>query len=96
MGLALNTTGYDWHATGKLIWAKILLGLNFDHHAQIRCRTREDTEATLARGDLTYSGEVLLARDRLLRTAKQAAEIGVWCGLGGVLLCLILLGLQRE
>lgn len=74
--------GHDWHATGKLFWAEILLGFNFDPHAQIRYRTRKGTEATLARGDLAYSDEALLARDRLLRTSNEAAEIGAWCGWG--------------
>ena len=45
---------------------------------------------TIARGDLTFNGGALLARDRLLYTAKRSAELGAWCGLGGVLICLAL------
>lgn len=95
VGLARDTTGHDWHATYKLYRAEILLGLYFDPRAPVAYRTRKGEEVTLARGDLTFSGEALLARDYLLRTAKRSAELGAWCGLGGALLCLVLLGLQR-
>ena len=94
VGLARDTTDHDWHATYKLYWAEILLGLYFDPRAPVTYRTRKGEEVTLARGDLTFSGEALLARDHLLRTAKRSAELGAWCGLGGALLCQILLALQ--
>ena len=95
VGLARDTRGHDWHATYKLYRAEILLGLNFDPRAPVTYRTRKGEEVTLARGELIFSGEALLARDHLLRTAKRSAELGAWCGLGGALMCLILLGLQR-
>ena len=90
VGLARDTTGHDWGATGKLYWAEILLALNFDPRAPVRYRTREGKEVTIARGDLALSGETLLARDHLLRTAKRAAELGAWCGIGAALMCLML------
>ena len=96
VGLSRDTTGHDWHATGKLLWAEILLALNFDPRAQVKYRTRKGAEVTIARGDLAFSGEALLARDHLLRTAKQAAGLGAWCGLGGALLCLVLVRRQEE
>ena len=95
VGLARDTTDHDWHATYKLYRAEILLGLYFDPRAPVTYRTRKGEEVTLARGDLIFSGEALLARDHLLRTGKRSAELGAWCGLAGALLCLILLGLQR-
>ena len=96
VGLARYTTGHDRHATYKLYRAEILLALNFDPRAPVTYRTRKGEEVKLARGDLTFSGEALLARDHLLRTAKWSAELGAWCGLGGAMLCLVLLGLQRA
>ena len=96
VGLARDTTGHDWGASGKLYWAEILLALGFDARTQVRYRTREGKELTLARGDLALSGEALLARDHLLRTAKRAAWIGAWCGIGAALLCLLLLRLQED
>lgn len=94
VGLARDTTGHDWHATGKLSWTEILLALNFDPRAPVTYRTRKGEEVTLARGDLAFSGEALLARDHLLRTAKRSAELGAWCGLAAALMCLVLLALQ--
>ena len=96
VGLVRDTTGHDWHATGKLFLAEILLALNFDPRAQVKYWTRKGAEVTISRGDLAFSGEALLARDHLLRTAKQAAELGAWCGIGGALLCLVLLRLQED
>lgn len=95
VGLVRDTTGHDWYASAKLSWAEILLGLNFDLHAPVTYRTGKGEEVTLARGDLIFSGEALVARNHLVRTAKRSAEIGAWCGLGGALMCLVLLGLQR-
>ena len=96
VGLARDTTDHDWHATYKLFLAEILLALYFDPRAPVTYRTRKGEEVTIARGDLAFNGEALLARDYLLRTAKRSAELGAWCGLGGALICLILLGLQRD
>ena len=96
VGFARDTTGHDWHATGKLFLAEILLALNFDPRAQVKYRTREGAEVTLARGELAFSGEALLARDHLLRTARRAAELGAWCGIGGALVCLVLVRRQED
>ena len=96
VGLARDTTGHDWYAAGKLSWAEILLALHFDPRAPVRYRTREGEELTLARGDLWFSGEALVARKQLLRTAKRAAWLGAWCGLGAALMCLALLRLQED
>ncbi len=94
VGLARYTTGHDWHATYKLYRAEILLALNFDPRAPVTYRTSKGAEVTLARGELIFSGDALLARDHLLRTAKRSAELGAWCGLGAAVMCLILLALQ--
>ena len=91
VGLASDTTGHDWGATGKLFGAEILLALNFDPRAPVRYRTREGKEVTIARGDLIFNGEALLARAHLLRTAKRAVWLGAWCGLGAALMCLMLI-----
>ena len=96
VGLARDTTGHDWYAAGKLSWAEILLTLSFDPRVPVRYRTREGEEVTLTRGDLWFSGEALLARGHLLRTAKRAAWLGAWCGLGAALLCLALLRRQAD
>ena len=90
VGLARDTTGHDWYAAGKLTWVEILLTLGFDPKAPVRYRTREGKELALTRGDLWFSGEALSARDQLFRTAKRAAWLGTWCGLGAALLCLML------
>ena len=41
VGLACDTTGHDWHATGKLYVAETLLSLNFDPRTQVKYQTRE-------------------------------------------------------
>ena len=96
VGLARDTTGHDWHAAGKLFLAETLLALNFDPRAQVSYRTRDGKEVTLPRGELAFKGEALLARDHLFRTAKRAAGLGAWCGVGAALMCLVLLRLQED
>jgi len=90
VALAWDTTGHDWYATGKLTLTELLTGLGFDDRAPVEYRTRAGSMVTLTRDGLMYNGEALLARDHVLRTAGKAAGIGVWCGLGGALLCLAL------
>ena len=75
---------------------KSSLALHFDPKTPVRYRTREGKELTLTRGDLWFSGEALLARDHLFRTAKRAAWLGAWCGLGAALICLVLLRLLKH
>lgn len=90
VGLVRDTTGHDWGASGKLLWAEILLTLHFDPRAPVKYRTRDGKEVTLPRGELAFKGEALLARDHLLRTAKRSAELGAWCGFAAALMCLAL------
>ena len=90
VGLASYTTAHDWGATCKLFRAETLLALGFDARTPVRYRTREGKEVTLARGDLLFNGEALLARAHLFRTAKRAAWLGAWCGIGAALMCLML------
>ena len=96
VGLARDTTAHDWYAAGKLSWAEILLTLNFDPRAPVRYRTRDGKDVTLTRGDLWFSGEALVARKHLLRTAKRAAWLGAWCGLGAALMCLVLIRRKED
>ena len=98
-GIALvrDTTGHDWYAAGKLTLTEILIEIGFDERAPTEYRTVGGAILTVTRDDLKFNGEALLARDRLLATAVDAAELGAWCGLGGALLCLVLIGrLERD
>ncbi|MDE0333074.1 MAG: hypothetical protein OXL41_14545 [Nitrospinae bacterium] len=96
VGLASDTTGHDWSATSKLFGAEILLALGFDARTPVRYRTRDGKDVTLTRGDLWFSGEALVARKHLLRTAKRAAWLGAWCGLGAALMCLALIRRKED
>ena len=92
-GIALvrDTTGHDWYAAGKLTITELLIWVGFDEGAPTEYRTADGAILTVTRDDLIYTGEALLARDWLLRTAASAAELGAWCGFGGALLCLALI-----
>ena len=91
IALVRDTTGHDWYAAGKLTFTEILIEAGFDDRAPTEYRTADDTVLTLSRDDLKFNGEALLARDHLLRTAVNAAELGAWCGFAGALLCLVLI-----
>ena len=96
VALVRDTTGHDWYATGKLILAEVLIELDFDHRTPVEYRTRKGAVVTLARGDIMYNGEALAARYYLVRTTTRAMELGVWCGLGGALLCLALIRRPKD
>jgi len=96
VALVRDTTGHDWYATGKLTLTELMIGIGFDDNARTEYRTSRDEVVTLTRGDLTYNGNALLARWRVQRTARKAAELGACCGIGGALLWLGLLGRQNR
>ena len=91
IALVRDTMGHDWYAAGKLTFTEILIEAGFDDRAPTEYRTDDGVIVTLTRDDLKYNGEALLARDHLLRTAADGAELGAWCGFGGALLCLALI-----
>ena len=88
--LARDTTEHDRYAAGKLTLTELVTGLGFDDRAPVEYRTRDGAVVTLTREGLMHNGDALLARNHLLRTAAKAAGLGAWCGLGGVLLGLVL------
>ena len=96
VALVRDTTGHDWYATGKLILVEVLIELDFDHRTPVEYRTRKGAVVTLARFDLKFSGEALYARHHVFRTARNAAELGAWCGFGGALLCLALIRRPKD
>ncbi len=91
IALVRDSTGHAWYAAGKLTLAEILIETGFDERASTEYRTADGAILTVTRDDLKFNGEALLARDRLLRTATLAAELGAWCSFGGALLCLALI-----
>ncbi|MDE0003976.1 MAG: hypothetical protein OXQ29_14895 [Rhodospirillaceae bacterium] len=86
VALVRDTTGHDWYATGKLTLTELMIGIGFDESARTEYRTSRDEVLSLTRVDLTYNGNALLARWRVLRTARRGAELGACCGLGGAVL----------
>ena len=96
VSLVRDTAGHDWYAAYKLTLAELLLELHFDHRAPVAYRTRNGAVVTLSRFDLQFTGEALYARHHIFRTARNAAELGVWCGFGGALLCLALIRRPKD
>ena len=96
VALVRDTTGHDWYATGKLTLTELLIGIGFNDSARIEYRTSRDEVLSLTRAELTYNGNALLARWRVLRTAINGAELGACCGLGGALLWFWLIVLRNR
>ena len=96
VALARETTGHDWYATGKLSLTELLTGLGFDDRAPVEYRTRDGEVMTLTRDGFKHNGDALLARDHVLRTGANAAELGAWCGFGGAMLFLALLRRPKD
>ena len=90
VSLARDTTGHDWYATGKLTLTELLIGMGARESAPAEYRTSRGEVLILTHRELAFNGNALVARGHVLRTAREAAELGTWCGLGGALLCLAL------
>lgn len=94
VSLARDTTGHDWYAAGKLTLNELLIGIGANDSAPVEYRTSRGEVLTLTRQGLRFNGNALVARGHVLRTARNATELGAWCGFGGALLCLALF--RRE
>ena len=81
-GLALvrDTTGHDWYAAGKVTLAQTLVASGFDREAQMQYRTREGETETRTRYRMTFTGEALYARSRIVATALRHAVLGIPAG----------------
>ena len=91
IALACDTTGHDWYATAKVTAADLLIAAGFDEDALTEYRTADGTIETVSRYGLTVTLEARWAREDILAAAWDGAGIGALCGLGGALLCLVLI-----
>ena len=85
VGLARDTNGPDWLATGKLAVTEMPIGTGFDESVKTEYRTSGREILTLTREDLTYSGDAVAARIYLFRAAARAPKLGAWWGVDGAL-----------
>lgn len=81
-GLALvrDTTGHDWYAAGKVTAAQTVIASGFDRDAPMQYRTKEGETKTLTRYGMTFQGEALWARSRIVATALRHAVLGIAAG----------------
>ena len=81
-GLALvrDTTGHDWYAAGKVTAAQTVIASGFDRDAPIQYRSRDGETETLTRYSMTFKGEALWARSRIVSTALRHAVLGIAAG----------------
>ncbi|MCZ0955123.1 MAG: hypothetical protein OXQ89_05545 [Rhodospirillaceae bacterium] len=88
VALVRDTTGHDWYATGKLTLTELMIGIGFDDSIVTEYRDWWGEVQSLTRAELRVNGDARIARRHVLRTARQSAELGACCGLGGAVLCL--------
>ena len=91
VALARDTTGHDWYAAAKLTVAELMIGAGFDKNEPIEFRNENGVVETVARSGLSYRYRVLWARGHILKTAWDGATLGGLSGLGGALLCFVLI-----
>jgi len=81
-GLALlrDTAGHDWYAAWKVTAAQAVIASGFDREAPMEYRTSEGETETLTRYRMTFRGEALVARSRIVGTAARHAILGLPAG----------------
>ena len=81
-GLALlrDTTGHDWYAAGKVTGAQTAIASGFDRDAPMQYRTKEGETKRVTRYGMTFQGEALWARSRIVATALRHAVLGIAAG----------------
>jgi len=88
--LARDTTGHDWYAAARVTAADILIAAGFDGNALVEYRRADGAVETMSRYRMTVDLEARWARQDILAAARDGAMLGAMCGLGGALLCLVL------
>jgi len=88
--LARDTTGHDWYAAAKITVAELLIAVGFDENALTEYRTADEAVEAVSRYELTITLEARWAREDILAAGWDGATLGALCGLGGALLCLVL------
>ena len=96
VALARDTTGHDWYAAAKLTATEVLIGVGFDGNAPTEYRTADGAVETVSRYELTVKLKARWAREDILAAAWDGAMLGALSGLGGALLCLVLIRRPRE
>lgn len=81
-GLALlrDTAAHDWYAAGKVTLAQTLIASGFDRDAPVQYRTGEGETGTRTRYRMTFTGEALYARSRIVATVLRHAALGIPAG----------------
>ena len=81
-GLALmrDTAGHDWYAAGKVTLADAAVASRLDRDAPVQYRTREGEARSLTRYSMTFVGEALVARSRIVSTFLSHAVLGIPAG----------------
>ncbi|MDD9992025.1 MAG: hypothetical protein OXP75_09490 [Rhodospirillales bacterium] len=90
LALARDTTGHDWYAAARITVADVLIGAGFDGGTPVAYRNADGAVETVSRSALTHRFEARWARLDMLEAAWEGATLGALCGLGGALLCLVL------
>ena len=96
LALARDTAGHDWYAAARITVADVLLGVGFDGETPVAYRNADGAVETLSRSGLTHRFEARWARLDILESAWEGATLGALCGLGGALLCLVLVWRPEE
>ncbi len=96
VSLARDTTGHDWYAAYKITVADLMIGAGFDGDVPVEYRNEDGAVETLSRSTLTYRYRVRWAREGIGEAAWEGATLGALCGLGGALLCLVLIRRSRD
>ncbi len=88
--LARDTTGQEWYAASRLTVAELLIAVGFDGNAPVGYRNADGAVETVSRYALTFDLKARWAREDILAAAWDGAMLGALSGLGGALLCLVL------
>ena len=89
--LARHTAGHDWYAAYRITVADLMIGAGFDKDVQVEYRNADGVVETVSRSRLSFDLDARWAREDILEAAWQGAALGGLCGLGGALLCLVLM-----
>ncbi len=90
VALFRTTTAHEWRVVGMGTLAEVKLAIGYARHSRQAYEWREGRKTTSRIVDIASDPRIERIRGRLIHTVHAKAWLGLWIGLGGAILCMVL------
>ena len=96
VALLRTTTAHEWRLVGTGTLAQAKLALGYQRHSLQKYEWREGKTTLLRIVDIAKDPRIERIRRRMLHTVYSKAWLGLWIGMGGMVLCAVLFSVRGR